>query len=95
MHKRTNADVLRITIIAMGLILCVFLIMSINSKAPEFAKPNYYGMALMGLIPSNEVCQMQSSPQLYEPIGLGTTINGKDYDVVKNKLGGETCLVKA
>ena len=77
----------------MGLILCIFLIQQINARQEVNVKPNYLGLAKLGLIPTKQTCSHSQSA--YDSTGVYAQMqDGSKYLILMSKFGDESCMVK-
>lgn len=87
MNKPTRFSLLGIFMVA--IILTSFLMIN---KTESVSKPNYLGLANLGLIPTNIQCS--HSIETYDSTDVSIS-NGKDsYLILQSKFGDESCLYK-
>lgn len=87
-----NKWILSVTLVSMGLILCIFLMTNIEAKSIEKTPRYYMTLANMHLISYDKDCATPNS--IYKPIGIIlSTQDGTKYQIVTSAFG-KSCLVK-
>lgn len=90
MNKKTNYNLV-LGIIFLFLIISIGVIIIKPFTEPGIAKPNYLGLAKLGLIPNSECTHSQDA---YTSTGVVARTSNGDYAILESKFGDEYCPVR-
>ena len=90
---KNKLEVLAICSVFIASIILLITIVYAQSIDYSVPKPNYYGLALMNIIPNSYPCNINQA-SLYESTGVAREYLGTKYLILVNKFTGDTCPIK-